>query len=1285
MRLYLLTLLLVCFSASSQRCLSQIPDLRLKAGVATFSRIEEVIAGWRPDRHVFVQGELGIGRRQLDELQNWIDQNAPNWTVVLMESAQGERYRAPDGRDYIGLDAVEHALGFGLGNQTDFGKLEHPQTHERNGAVFVLFLLERKFSYYGSDAQDRRGLGEANWMGELDQPAFRAMRGGGRIVDAAKDTIQSIDAKLAKAISAETASAQRAQQERERTVDEVRRGLATVRERFDDVKIQAAEFRDKNPTATGPLAAPPLVQWETEVAAIEQELSPETARELSQRLAKLSAEVERHLNAHAGYLGLGERSQNFLQMFAELEKSPGRVADPAISTARKLLDEAQQAAKSGQLGIEERLLQVDAAVQSGQTLMQEETERIERARLRSQWIRRTVLFMLGLLSLATLGILAILNRRRRPAMLTAQAELAKREASVAEETDGINTLFVRNEDILGSPEQLKKRGYEGITQKTSEQALKYVDDLFIMSKEIRRVVSEARELIYPSSIVGRIVNLFSGSRYQQAINEVSGKPLRFNSINGLPLVLRDQIALNNDGSVPQEISMTFEDVFQSFQKRGDEAENALDTIESSLANINESLSSLQSELEKTTTVEKELAIAANKDHYFSLPNFFDKLIPSVQSDVTTADKLAAFNAVQAMHSEIPSGRRKLAEANALASKLSDARANLFPALTNFADELGKLGYTSSWIDDDLVAITLRANELLDLATQRSIASELPEVEARLNELQAKAELSVQFANRISVELAPAINSLKQRVDAGRDSLAHSLSVSSGMVLNETNRDPDDWLASAATKLETARSTLATGRNEVVQAAIEAMQADAARADEILQASLKAVEDNAQQRQLANDELQRLRQRIPVTGRELQPLLSTYEATALILPDIDDGNDQTLENTLSASAMIELAQSPVSRVEMLLVEAEKEKNQAKVLQAQESLHEASLLLTQSHQRLDAVHQHIQAVAAQTRENAAELNRLDQQCGELVRKSSNPLVMEQTGTAVGRLKQTIDGWRKDALVSQSVRDPFSVKKELADMKLSIIQLNAQCDSDRQAHAEASRAVEGAARQLEVAQQLVRQSQTDGIPDSQVILQANAKIASLARSLESVKRDLNAPHGMWKAVDDNASSIQVELRSATDKLGGELQNASQALASFQSASQAVFQAEQWSGTYGIRVTGSPGVYELERARSGLQQGNYNQVLELTRAAMTVAQAAVQQAEREVQRQRFAAQQAAEAERRRLERRRQSNSPLGGGGFTMGGGSFGGGSRGGSFSSSSSRSSSSGGNSSGFGRSGW
>jgi hypothetical protein len=147
---------LCCLVASSAR--GQQREVRI-------DQIGDVITKWQPQQHLYVKGDLGIGKQQLASLESWLDENGPHWTIVLMRSARNEFYQAIDGRQFRGMDAVEYALGHGLANRTAFGELENPETGETDGAVFVLFLEERKFSYYGSDAQDRRGVGESEQIG----------------------------------------------------------------------------------------------------------------------------------------------------------------------------------------------------------------------------------------------------------------------------------------------------------------------------------------------------------------------------------------------------------------------------------------------------------------------------------------------------------------------------------------------------------------------------------------------------------------------------------------------------------------------------------------------------------------------------------------------------------------------------------------------------------------------------------------------------------------------------------------------------------------------------------------------------------------------------------------------------------------------------------------------------------------------------------------------------------------------------------------------------------------
>ena len=184
-----------------------------------------------------------------------------------MRQASDETYHALDQRTFHGMDAVEYALGHGLANRTDFGGLIHPETGETDGAVFVLFLVERKFSYYGSDLQDRRGLGESKWIGGLDRDAVRAMRNGGRIVDAVKNTVTSINRRVAKKIQSERDAEERKKEAKERARLERLRELDFLSDRlketseqmFPRIEESARQVRAAFPEAAdSKLAVPPI-------------------------------------------------------------------------------------------------------------------------------------------------------------------------------------------------------------------------------------------------------------------------------------------------------------------------------------------------------------------------------------------------------------------------------------------------------------------------------------------------------------------------------------------------------------------------------------------------------------------------------------------------------------------------------------------------------------------------------------------------------------------------------------------------------------------------------------------------------------------------------------------------------------------------------------------------------------------------------------------------------------------------------------------------------------------
>ncbi len=1294
-----------------------------------FNRINEVIERWSPDRHLFVKGDLGIGPAQLDGLESWLDANAPHWIVVLMKNASGERYLAADGNSYAGMDAVEHALGKDLNNRTDFGTLTHPQTGERNGAVFVLFLEERKFSYYASDAQDRRNLGDGHWIGQLDQPAIRAMRSGGRILDAVKDTITSIDQQLARRISTEVADAERAKLELQRALESLKSSIAHTRSMIDDVKIASAEFRKDHSAANGTLAQPPLDQWREEVAAIETDPQPENVRALQQRLARTDDAILSHLNGYSAAQGFEVQKKLMSAKLNMLADTPG--TDTAVADGRAALAAAEKIVAAGELGVEAELSKADAAIEEGQHLVGLERARIEREALVRRWVWYTVVVMLAIILLTVVAILWFLNRRRRAIMQKAVTTIQERESQVMKETEGIDRLFTRNEELLGSKEKIIERGYVGATRQASEQAIDFVDDLFIMSKEVRRVLKEAKGLVEPESALTKAMNLFSGDNYQQAVNLVTGKPLKFSRLNGLPFVLRERWASESKTSeMPDEITMTFEEVFQAFKQRGVDAEVMLNTVESCLTEIHETLSRAQADLQKCVAQDKQLDSESTQDNYFSLPDYLDVLIPSIENDLADADKISSFDAVGAMQNSLPPAKRKMNEALALGEVLLNARQKLFPQLQASADKLRALQFTSHWIDAALRGVTERANALMKAAVDHSITQDTETLGGELNALVTRAEEAVALGERIRKELHPEGEALKQRISAARSELSTKLGLAETAVLHEIDRDPDEHWSTAGKSLEAAGVSVALGQNAAASAAIEVMLAEVAQADYILQASAAAVGAFNQRQHDAAAELKRLSSRMPDVQSKVDDLRQRYVRSTLQLRNrLATATSTTGTNSATTSAamqppplpvqqvaaadanaaaasseqpgapetvdqLLQIASAPLGRVDGLLKLAESEHRQGKVLQAAEILHDSASQLSVAHENLDRTELHVSKVDAQVRENETALTRVIDDLTNLAANERDPLVTRDTLQTIAAAARTATQLKLDLATTTAAPNPFEIDSSLDSLRQKIASLESRCVADRQANAEAARAVAGARRQYEAALQLVRQSQTDGIPDSQQTKAANDRIAALYKSLVQVENDLREVHGDWKVVDKDASQLQANLSAAAETLSGELKSATQALDLFQQASQTVFQAEQWSGSYGIRVSGSPGVRELERARAGLQSGNYSQVLEVARLAAAAAMAAIQQAEREVERRRMAEE--AEAERRRREAARRNTSSFGpivvtGGSRSSGGlfgdgsfggggsfGSFGGGSRGGG-------GGGGGGSGSGFSRSGW
>jgi len=318
-------------------------------GYARIEAAQDVLELWDANRQLYVKGDIGVPDTKLAELASWLHTNGPHWTIVLMNSAEEEAFIAPDRRTYFGMDAVEFALGKGLTNRTSFGQLTHPSTNETDGAIFVLFLKERKFSYFSSEAQDRRGLGRSRWIGELDQPAFRAMRGGGRIVDAVKDTVKSINQRLERTLQEEAESARQVEFERLRDLQSAKESITHAKELLEQIESEKLRLKERQPGAQGELANPPTQDWREQLSQIEGALNGENANENQVRLKQLATELDAYLNGYAALEGYASNRSDLEKIMAELATAPNKVTASTIQKLDGILNDANAKGRNGDL------------------------------------------------------------------------------------------------------------------------------------------------------------------------------------------------------------------------------------------------------------------------------------------------------------------------------------------------------------------------------------------------------------------------------------------------------------------------------------------------------------------------------------------------------------------------------------------------------------------------------------------------------------------------------------------------------------------------------------------------------------------------------------------------------------------------------------------------------------------------------------------------------------------------------------------------------------------------
>jgi hypothetical protein len=1240
-------------------CLARAEDPSPKAAV--IASATEVARQWQPHQRLYVKGNLGLSASQLDALEQWLDTNATNWVVVLLESAANETYTDAEGARHNGIEAVNHALGKGLMNQTTFGEARDPRTQEPNAAIFVLALKDRRLSYFGSDAQDRRGLGEERWVGNLDQPAIAAMRSGGRVVDATKDTITGINRRLDQAIKAEAnARERRAAEERasrERTEQQARAEMQSATETLNRFATRAGEFAARHPEATGDLARPDLPKLRAQLEIASQALQSarySEARSAAEEIRPVVETALRALDQHDADAARLERAGARHQQVAQHSRA-GAVQQQLASAARALeqaLVEHRRADSSylGHLGEAEQALNLaDARLAAAE---------------REARIRRTLILAGTGYAVAVLTIVGlVMNRRRAKTKREAEELCASWEHGLSEKTDALFKLLDRRGIVVGSSAPEAARRYAGDTLKLARQIIQDVDELFIMSACVSRVLTDSQAQLHPRDVRGRFSGLFLKRRYERALRLLRDEPVAFRPDEGLELIVRgartERDRLLGKLEDYQPFRMTFTKLIEAFNRYASRAVENLDRIESSVRNVAAHITATEDAVATARGALDSLGSGA-ADGLLRLNEARGGLLPAAESTLAEARNLAAVDPVGAEAGPALRARQQAEDARGIIAIGAQARTEHLPRLEQAAAELAANGVSSAWIGVECARLSAQADALAEAARGAVQTEAIQSYASAWEALTQRVAKALELDDQRRGTATTAVGEAEAEIVRNRNELGASLGVPTERVLRESETDPSSHAAKARDQLASAHAALERGDIAAAENALSAAAEVVQAIHRILGATRESFTAHANDMAALREESARLSSLLP-EHRELLHHLRAGYAPAVLLLGAGDATHPNANGTVADN--LAEAERHLAQARELIEIAEESFQNARLLESARLRGNVAAQHESAQSRLDEIREKRSRLAAVEVSNTEKLALAETKLSEGQRLADAPTTMRATQSRFQAAAERLATVRPE--VGTAGGDPFAAAEALDEILRELDAVADQARCDRDIFEEAERSVKAANSQLTEARMAASQTAGDNIPDSASITSATGGLPELSARLAELQTALRQPHQDWGRVDGDADRLTNDAARITATLRGELTRAQSALAALSGAAAAVRGAGGWTGGFGVLILGSPGSDTLEGARAWLQRGDYERARSNAETARRVAEAAIAQAAAEVERRR----QEEFARREREHQRRVAEAAAraaraarrsGGGGFG-GFGGFGGGSGGG------------------------
>jgi hypothetical protein len=1200
-----------------------------------------IIDQWTDDQHLYVDGDLKLAPTELADLEKWLDQAAPNWTVLLAENSRDERYRSAFGHGLRGLDAVEEALTNGLQAKTNFGELRNPKTRLLNGAVFILFLNEKKFSYFGGEHYSRNGASPKRFAGTLDGEARKAMRDGGRIVDAVKNTITLIDKKVRDTLTARERS-------RLTQIEEAKQEVKQLQSRLVEVSEKHAFIVSDLKAGNGDINRFPLTELKAQLSSIEDRPGthdPDIVRQ--------------HLDRWEGILNRYRADEPEL---AKLEKKLANLS-PTSPQGKSSLDYARVRLASAQKDYEAGNFSYRQTLANAQNsaAMVSMNDREGRRSAEKKNLAIKVGSASGVGGLFLLGLTG--NRRRRRIKVEAEKLLASRKLEMRETEKRLFELMDRSDVIVGPFNELENRGYSGDTLALSKNALKHIDEAFVLSSNVQKIIEEGEALIEPGSPLSRSRNFISSGRYERAVDLLDAE---------LNVGRRIVPTLKERTRPGEEVDETFSVPIDEWETRTtqtlDAAAECLDRVESSWATIVSRSETLEKNIDVLTARQDEIQV----DECLRCDLLFDEWIPTIADRADRAALTGKSDPVRALDGDLNDGDRMADEAHTLLDLIAKFRTQHWADLEKNEATLDQHKRATLWIDSALSDHGKESDQIATDSPDGAVSGRLSALTLELEALAKRVSEGAALAVRADDKTQPAIKSATQLVETARREIAKSLKLEAGEILTEAEDNPSDILTKAHQQQQASLAALDLGDVTSAEGFLNEVDSLTTHAASLVTRARHVLADY----EMTSEQLWKTRGALEERGNrmtsEVEAMRTRYAPRALFL------DPEAPETGTFANAPQQL-EGALKKITSRLDRAKTNFHSGALLEAWDLLENGQLLAHDGQALCEHVTKRSKKLGAMEEGNAAKNESHIRAEADLRGPVSDRRVTSETVQLFELIGTGLTEVEKEIEADDGRRDPFLVEDQLEKLSERLPILRKAISEDLEQHARALQLIDTVSRNQQEAAALWEKADGDRIPNSPKTNKTMTMIEECHANLEKARQALEKDHADWREIQNELRAVHLKISEAGLDLKKELKLALEAVRALEAATREVRKADRWSGSFGIRITENYGGRSLAAANDGMQHGLYQEALQMSGQARTRARSAIAHAEAREAAKRRAKETARQRRRQAATRSSFENSSMGS--RRSGGRSF--------SSSSSSRSSSMGRSSfssgSRAGRSGW